>query len=157
MVFSLPKGKINKLLGAIAVHFLLTLLYAWIAAGNENPASLMRRSILDSKLVTGDVKGSKENDEKPELKDDKEIAAYEKGGAMYIYSKEDKMVDFTDISDHATEARRRGWRVEEEVFEGSAHCAHLGKDSRTYAEAIEIVSRGTVGRRREQNQIRTKL
>lgn len=157
MVFSLPKGKINKLLGAIAVHFLLTLLYGWIAAENENPASLMRRSILDSKLVTGEVKGSKENDEISELKDDEEIAAYEKGSAMYIYSKEDKMVDFTDISDHAAEARRRGWRVEEEVFEGRAHCAHLGKDSSRYAEAIERVWRGTVGRRREQNQVRTKL
>lgn len=116
MVFSLPKGAINKLVGAIAVHFLLTLLYAWIAAGNENPASLMRRTIIDPEIVTGDAKESKENDEKTDLNDNEEATAHEKGSAVYIYSKEDKMVEFTDISDHTEEARRQGWRVEEEVL-----------------------------------------
>ncbi|GFF78823.1 conserved hypothetical protein [Aspergillus udagawae] len=42
---SLPPS--SRLMGSVTVHFLLILLYTWIACGNENPASHMRRTLLD--------------------------------------------------------------------------------------------------------------
>jgi hypothetical protein len=49
MVFSLPPS--SRLMGSVAVHFLLILLYTWIACGNENPVSHMRRTLLDEETV----------------------------------------------------------------------------------------------------------
>jgi hypothetical protein len=60
-----------------------------------------------------------------------------KGRACYLFSEADEQVDWMDIKDHAEEARRKGWAVQEVVFEGSGHCAHFPKDGERYAEAME--------------------
>lgn len=130
MILSLPRDVATQILGAFAVHFLLVLLYTWIACGNENPASLMRRTLLDEAISKG-------------MSDEKESSVkIKKGRVCYLYSKEDKMCKWTDIRDHAKEARDRGWVVDEEVFAGSAHCAHLAADMRKYINAMERMWKG---------------
>lgn len=136
MVRSLPRSDAGtRLLGAVAVHLLLTLLYAWIGCGNENPAGLMRRTLLDGRTVAA-------------------------RRLCYLYSVADSMVEWADVRDHALEAREGGWCVDEELFDASAHCAHLSMYEDRYVRAVEGVWTGgcvddekvVVGRR-----TRTKL
>ncbi|KAB8067239.1 hypothetical protein BDV29DRAFT_186542 [Aspergillus leporis] len=117
MVFSLPPS--SRLMGSVVVHFLLVLLYTWIACGNENPASLMRRTLLDEETV-----GPAPQRDDP-------------GYVCYMYSKEDRMTDWRDVWDHAQEAKEKGWKVDEVLFEGTGHCAHMPDNPARYAEAVE--------------------
>lgn len=50
----------------------------------------------------------------------------------YIYSKEDKLVDYKDIEEHAAQARERGYQVTLEEFKGTAHVAHTRGDEARY-------------------------
>lgn len=118
MVRSLPRSDAaTRLLGAVAVHVLLTLLYAWIACGNENPAGLMRRTLLDGRTVAA-------------------------RRLCYLYSAADTMVEWADVRDHALEARERGWCVDEVRFDASAHCAHLSMYEDRYVRAVEGIWTG---------------
>ncbi|PSR99264.1 hypothetical protein BD289DRAFT_479639 [Coniella lustricola] len=53
---------------------------------------------------------------------------------VYIYSKEDELVDFQDVRDHAAEAEVSGFagRVRLEEFTGTAHVAHARGDEQRY-------------------------
>ncbi|KAL5686112.1 hypothetical protein EMGR_003367 [Emarellia grisea] len=117
MVFSLPPS--SRLVGSVVVHFLLILLYTWIACGNENPASLMRRTLLDEETV-----GPAPQRDAP-------------GYVCYMYSKEDRMTDWRDVWDHAQEAEEKGWKVDKVLFEGTGHCAHMPDNPARYAEVVE--------------------
>lgn len=59
----------------------------------------------------------------------------------YIYSREDRMVDFRDVEAHAAEARRRKDVVVGEVrverFEGTAHVAHMRGDEERYWRVVK--------------------
>ena len=116
MVFSL--SPVSRIPGTFAVHGMLVALYAWMAMGNEDPAQLMRRTLLDDSAL------------QPDKKD---------GAAQvcYLYSETDKMVHWQDVWDHAGNARLKGWDVEEVMFEGTDHCAHLRKDELLYTQAVE--------------------
>ena len=63
-------------------------------------------------------------------------------GAIYLFSKEDRMINWADIEEHAEEARRKGWTVKEVLFEGSGHCAHVAMDERRYIGTVNSVWRG---------------
>lgn len=115
MVFSLSPP--TRVPGTFAVHFMLAALYAWIACGNEDPCRLMRRTLLDDRA----------------LKPDKRDGAAQ---VCYMYSEADRMTHWQDVWDHARNAERKGWDVEEVVFEGSGHCAHLALDERQYSQAV---------------------
>ena len=130
MVLSLPKDAPTRLLGALAVHFLLVLLYAWIASGNENPAALMRRTMLDESMVSGAEAGHANGGNKT-------LDVARKG--CYLYSDTDAMVEWSDISDHAEDARRMGWKVDEVRFSGSGHCQHLFMYEDRYVKAVEEI------------------
>ena len=52
------------------------------------------------------------------------------------------MIDWTDIKQHANEARTKGWRVREILFEGSGHCAHLATAEKMYGKAVESIWEG---------------
>ena len=159
MVLSLTPSAVSRLLGVMAVHFLLILLYTWIACGNENPASLMRRTLLDAKTVryaaNTSESGAKVIDgdgddnhlgplEEPMHKTDGATASILPAVHLcYLYSKADQLVKWTDIRDHAEEARRRGWRTTEVLFEGSAHCAHMSRFEEQYTSTIEAVWQGS--------------
>ncbi|KAK1597548.1 uncharacterized protein LY79DRAFT_540279 [Colletotrichum navitas] len=53
----------------------------------------------------------------------KALLASEKRRA-YLYSKEDRMIHWTDVEKHAEESRQVGFKVRTERFEGSQHVAH---------------------------------
>lgn len=58
----------------------------------------------------------------------------------YIYSREDRMVDFHDVEEHAAEARRKGvvaGEVRVERFEGTAHVAHVRGDEDRYWKVVK--------------------
>lgn len=60
-------------------------------------------------------------------------------GAIYLFSKEDRMIDWADIEEQADEARRKGWTVKEVLFEESGHCALLAMDGRRYVGAVNSI------------------
>ena len=137
MVLSLPKDLATRFLGALACHCILILLYTWIACGNENPASLQRRTMLDGKTVS------------PSWKE-------EAGGRIcYLYSKEDRMCLWSDVRRHADQARKLGWDVREVVFEGSGHCAHFSKDADRYADTVKSI--WDAGGSRQDGRKKSKL
>ena len=106
-----------RFLGALAIHCLLIFVIVYVACGNENPVSFWRRTPLE------------ESDPAR--------------GACYLFSKEDRMINWTEVEDHAEEARRKGWRVRKVLFEGSGHCAHLAIDRGRYVEAVVRVWEGS--------------
>ncbi|KAL2041639.1 hypothetical protein N7G274_005423 [Stereocaulon virgatum] len=128
MVYSLPKDVVSRTLGNVVVHIILLMLHTEMACGLENPSSLLRRTLLDENKVAG----TSELGNGPE--DD---AGKGPGRACYLYSKSDQMVDWTDVRDHAEEAKGKGWEVEEVLFEGSSHCGHFQKDEGLYVKAME--------------------
>jgi len=75
----------------------------------------------------------------------------------YMYSKEDKLVRWEDIECHAEMARRKGYEVGSEVFEGSEHCQHAkGEGEERYWGIVrELVELGT--RDLTDAKIRAKL
>lgn len=123
MLLSLPPSLLSRLRGPVVVHFILIALFAWIAYGNENPATLGRRTLLDPGVIRG-------VGEKGERR------------VCLIYSKADRMCDWRDVKEHAEESGKRGWRVEEVVFEDSGHCAHLLKDEVRYTKAVRGMREG---------------
>ena len=129
MLLSLPKDVATRFLGALACHCILILLYTWIACGNENPASLQRRTMLDEKTVS------------PSWEEEiGEIGEKKVGGRVsYFYSKEDRMCLWSDVRGHADQARKLGWDVTEVLFEGSGHCAHFSKDADRYADTVKSI------------------
>jgi hypothetical protein len=138
MVLSLPKDLISRVFGAVAVHVILVLLYACIACGRyEAPEDLIRRTLLDQEMVQA-------------------AAAEEskKKRACYLFSKADKMVEWTDVTDHAEDARAKGWQVEEIMFEGSGHCAHLPMHEEQYVAAVRNMwDAACAGTRRESSRL----
>lgn len=139
MVLSLPKDFASRLLGALACHCILILLYTWIACGNENPASLNRRIMQASEIVGPGWETSVKDREQGGIK------VESKGRVCYFYSKADKMCHWEDIKEHAEKAKAMGWSVKEFVFEGSGHCAHFSKDEDKYANAVKSLWQGRVG------------
>ncbi|KAH7146811.1 hypothetical protein B0J13DRAFT_584290 [Dactylonectria estremocensis] len=55
---------------------------------------------------------------------------------LYLYSKVDELVHWTDVASHAGEARRKGYEVDEVVFQSSEHYAHLQEDAAKYWDAV---------------------
>ncbi|KAE8349445.1 hypothetical protein BDV28DRAFT_141230, partial [Aspergillus coremiiformis] len=121
MVFSLPPSA--RIMGCFVVHSLLILLYTWIACGNENPASLMRRTLLDEETIT------------PAERRDPNATNH----VCYMYSKADRLTDWRDVWDHAEEAKEKGWKVDRVLFEGTGHCAHMPDHPTRYMEAVKKV------------------
>jgi hypothetical protein len=44
---------------------------------------------------------------------------------LYLYSKEDDIILWTDIEKHAAEATQLGYKADTTMFEGSDHCGHM--------------------------------
>ncbi|KAL9090556.1 MAG: hypothetical protein Q9159_001900 [Coniocarpon cinnabarinum] len=130
MLLSFPKNHlVSYLLGPVACHSILILLHSWIALGNENPASLQRRTLLSDKTFHSYWK--------------EDQAAGRPGRVCYLYSKADQTCDWNDVKDHAKDARSKGWLVEEVVFDESGHVAHLMKYEDHYSGSVERTWRGS--------------
>jgi len=122
MVVSLPKNLVARIFGAIVCHAMMMILHTWIYLGNESPADLQRRTLLDAGIV-----GPMHN---------------ATNSVTYLFSKTDNLCVWTDVEDHAQDARKLGWQVEEVLFDGSAHCAHFTKDPEVYVAAVSRAWKG---------------
>ena len=61
---------------------------------------------------------------------------HEKTPRMYIYSKEDKIVNYKSVEGHVAEARANGLSVTTELFKGSGHVSHMKVDPTRYWDII---------------------
>jgi hypothetical protein len=82
-------------------------------AGKETLAAFSRRAMNDMGLCSRD------------------------GSRLYLYSKEDDLIGWEDIEDHATIARSKGYKTMTELFVGSAHVAHMRDHPEQYWQAIQ--------------------
>ncbi|OAL44997.1 DUF829-domain-containing protein [Pyrenochaeta sp. DS3sAY3a] len=55
---------------------------------------------------------------------------------LYLYSREDDLINYEDIEAHTAEARMLGWEADFEVFEGSGHVQHMRVHGEQYWKAI---------------------
>ncbi|EKG16601.1 hypothetical protein MPH_06182 [Macrophomina phaseolina MS6] len=139
MVLSLPKDAASRIVGPVAVHIILCLLYTFIACGRYGkPEDLIRETLLGEATVQGGGQSG-------ELR------------ACYIFSKADKMVEWTDVTDHADTARSKGWLVKELLFEDSGHCNHLSKHEQEYFHAIQDMWKGSYANGGSPRQGASKL
>ncbi|KAK8109345.1 hypothetical protein PG984_015146 [Apiospora sp. TS-2023a] len=116
-MYSFPYGFPASLVAAAFVHVTISLLYMWIAMGNEAPEDYWRRSILDEKLMHCQR-------------------------ACYIASKADKLTDWRDVVSHAAEARENGWVTREIIVDDTPHCNHISKHEEAYVDAVSDVWEG---------------
>ncbi len=55
---------------------------------------------------------------------------------LYMYSKEDDLIGYEDIEEHAVEARAKGYAVSTKSFEGSGHVGHMRMHPEEYWATI---------------------
>ncbi|RYP76011.1 hypothetical protein DL771_002083 [Monosporascus sp. 5C6A] len=54
----------------------------------------------------------------------------------YVYSKEDAMVDWRHVEEHARDAAAKGIPVRRELYQGSAHVSHMRTDNGRYWKIV---------------------
>lgn len=57
-------------------------------------------------------------------------------GKLYLYSKKDDIIKWTDIEEHAADAREKGYDVVCEMFEDTPHVGHMKVHPEQYWDAI---------------------
>lgn len=108
---SFPYGFPINIVTTAFIYVTITLLYLWIAVGNEPPEDYWRRSIFDEKIISC-----------------RRIS--------YIASKVDRITDWRDVTSHAEEARRTGWEVREIIVDDTPHCNHISKHEESYVRTV---------------------
>jgi hypothetical protein len=110
---SLPKSLFWRYFGSAVVHFLLTLVFVFNnMTRSENKMVVMSRELNDPGIFNNVVP------------------------RVYLYSKADQMVDWTEVEDHADQAASKGWSVEKVRFEKSPHVGHILEDGERYWGAV---------------------
>ncbi|EME47824.1 hypothetical protein DOTSEDRAFT_124317 [Dothistroma septosporum NZE10] len=61
---------------------------------------------------------------------------------LYMYTKQDTLVPYKEVHEHAEEARRSGYLVKEDVFQEAPHCALVREDAARYWKQIEELACG---------------
>lgn len=56
---------------------------------------------------------------------------------VYLYSKEDQIILWSDIEKHIAESREQGWQTDAVVFEGSGHVGHMRLHPEKYWNSIQ--------------------
>lgn len=140
MVRSCPAG-FARLVAAPIVHGILVLLAASIAMGRyEKPEGLIRRTLVGGEWIAGRKVEGEGGDGK--------------GGRriLYVFSKEDKMTWWEDVTSHAELARGEGWDVEEWCVGGTDHCNHFMGNVEEYTRRMREMWEG--GERSEGSTLR---
>ncbi|KAL3451827.1 hypothetical protein BJX65DRAFT_320730 [Aspergillus insuetus] len=109
----LPRNIILRSLGQMSFLAILSFLWVISCLGFVDSVTAGRRAMNEKGLIGGVPK------------------------RVYIYSDEDKMVDWEDVEEHAKEAGEQGWEVQMERFEGSGHVDHMRRDEGRYWGIVE--------------------
>lgn len=120
MVMQLPSNPIIRFIGT----WVLT---AWTYTGWFLHVTLLRREDIISRLRR------LEND--PNLFD----LSLDR---LYMYTKQDALVPWKEVHEHAQEAKRAGYLVTEDIFAEAPHCALVREDADRYWRQIEELARG---------------
>ena len=148
VILSLPRRTVlQRALSVAFAWYIMIWLHAWVLLlGNENPARMYRRVIVDEKFVrlgrresVGDDHSENEDDDRDGDNSGGRVEEDSRGKVVLFYSKEDKMCYWEDVRDFGDEARGKGWEVQDVLFEGSGHCQHLMKEPERYAEAVKTL------------------
>ncbi|KAK8050775.1 hypothetical protein PG994_012505 [Apiospora phragmitis] len=70
------------------------------------------------------------------VKDNKIADEYHRSRRLYLYSKEDDIIGWEDVEEHAEYASKLGYHADTEVFEGSGHVDHMRHHPQKYWESI---------------------
>lgn len=57
---------------------------------------------------------------------------------LYLYSKDDQIILWSDIEEHIAESRRQGWQADAVTFEGSGHVRHMQVHPEKYWKNIQL-------------------
>ncbi|WEW56388.1 hypothetical protein PRK78_001831 [Emydomyces testavorans] len=63
----------------------------------------------------------------------------------YVYSKEDDLISWEHVEEHAGQARMKGWKVSREMFAGSPHVGHMRTDPQRYWKIVARLLKVTMG------------
>jgi len=111
---SIPNNRLLRILGFYLVYCLVFfLMLVDRISQREGRITRLRRLLNDSEVFTASA---------PRL---------------YLFSKADSMVKYSDVHDHAEDARKAGLQVTEEVFERAPHCALLNEDAVRYWKSVQ--------------------
>lgn len=117
MSLSLPKHPVARSIGIPLVHLMICIFNIYFFVfGVENAVSRIRKQTNDPAIFDLNV---------PRL---------------YVYSKADHLVLEDDVASHIADARRKGFsKVQELLFETSAHCAHAMTHKEQYWKAVASI------------------
>lgn len=59
-----------------------------------------------------------------------------KAKRCYLYSETDDLIPWTDVEQHAAEAKDKGWEVTLEKFDDSPHVMHMRTDPKRYWNVV---------------------
>jgi predicted transposase YbfD/YdcC len=57
---------------------------------------------------------------------------------LYLYSKDDQIILWSDIEEHIAESREQGWQADGVIYEGSGHVRHMQVHPEKYWKNIQI-------------------
>ncbi|KAL1587030.1 hypothetical protein WHR41_04085 [Cladosporium halotolerans] len=117
MSLSLPKHPLSRIVGVPLVHLMICMFNIYFFLFQvENAVSRIRKQTNDPAMIALNV---------PRL---------------YVYSKADQLVLEDDVASHVADARRKGYsKVQELLFESSAHCAHAMTHKEQYWKAVATI------------------
>jgi hypothetical protein len=114
MTMSLPGPEIVRIVGFWLIYSTTVLLMGiYDVLGWENLVSRLRRLYNEPQVIS--IQAPK----------------------LYLYSKNDLLVRWEHVHEHAEEAKQKGYVVREEVFVKAAHAALLMEDSERYWNAVK--------------------
>ncbi|PWY86878.1 hypothetical protein BO70DRAFT_369922 [Aspergillus heteromorphus CBS 117.55] len=112
--YMLPSNVVLRTLGQVVLGMGLVVMFlGFWACGVRDAVSVGREALNDPALFGGLTAGRVRR--------------------CYVYSKEDDLVEWTDVEEHAEEAEKLGaGEVRREKFHGSKHVCHMRVDSERY-------------------------
>jgi hypothetical protein len=113
--FSLPRNPILRFLGQCMFRIWLTTysFFVYFLRRREDKVNRLRRRLNDPQRF--DVNAPR----------------------LYLYSKADELVEHWAVAEHAEDARKKGYRVREEVSVNAAHCGIVRDEPERYWKAVQ--------------------
>ncbi|PGH18816.1 hypothetical protein AJ79_00229 [Helicocarpus griseus UAMH5409] len=129
--YALPKFFLFRMLGQVAIWASL-IVYAVLNRLRRrlHPMEVARRRLNDPSYIDRSAK------------------------RCYVYSKEDELIDWRHVEEHAREARRAGWEVDMELFE-APHVGSMRADRARYWRVVwgRLMRKAEMGEKEENGVV----